>query len=93
MLQIESQFSLSLVSVKCGKPSQNSIVYYLKAASTLNDANHGFVRRCSCSTNLMLTEEPVTGMADLGKLKDVVRQDLPKEFDLMYYRLQGRIIT
>ncbi len=48
----------------------------LKTASILSDAQHGFVPRRSCLTNLLMTEEFVTGMTDQDEPVDIVYLDM-----------------
>ncbi len=54
---------------------------YLKKASILSDAQHGFMLKWSCLTNLIVTEELITGMTDQGEPLHAVHLDLSKAFD------------
>ncbi len=60
---------------------------YLKKASILSDAQHGFMPRRSCLTNLIVAEELLTGMTDQGEPVDVVYLDFSKAFDSVCHRL------
>ncbi len=62
-------------------------VQYLKTASILSDAQHGFMPRCSYLTNLIEAEELITGMTDQGEPVDVVYLDFSKAFDSPCHRL------
>ncbi len=44
-----------------------NILPYLKTTSTLSDAQHGFMPRHSCLTNLIVAGELITGMTDQGE--------------------------
>ncbi len=55
-----------------------NILQYLKTASILSDAQHGFMPRRSCLTNLIVAEELITGMTDQGEPVDVVYLDFSK---------------
>ncbi len=59
----------------------------LKKASLLSDAQHEFVPRRSCLTNLIIAEELITGMTDQGEPVDVVYLDFSKAFDPVCHRL------
>ncbi len=56
---------------------------YLKTASILSDAQHEFMPRRSCLTNLIIAEELITGRTDQGEPLDVVYLDFSKAFDSM----------
>ncbi len=60
---------------------------YLKTASILSDAQHGFMPRCSCLTNLIVAEELITGITDQGEPVDVVYLDFSKAFDSVCHHL------
>ncbi len=64
-----------------------NILQYLEKASLLSDAQHGFVPRRSCLTNLIIAEELITGMTDQGEPVDVVYLDFSKTFDSVCHRL------
>ncbi len=70
-----------------GKNLNTNILQYLKKASLLSDAQHGFVPRRSCLTNLIIAEELITGMTDQGEPVDVVYLDFSKAFDSVCHRL------
>ncbi len=57
-----------------------NILQCLKKASLLCDAQHGFVLRRSCLTNLIITEELITRMTDQGEPVDVVHLDFSKAY-------------
>ncbi len=61
--------------------TKTSNLQYLKAVHILSDAQHGFMPRRSCLTNLIVAEELITGMSDHGEPGDVVYLDLSKDFD------------
>ncbi len=63
------------------------ILKNLKKASLLSDAQHGFVPRRSCLTNLIIAEELITGMTDQEEHVDVVYLDFSKAFDSVCHRL------
>ncbi len=50
-------------------------------------AQHGFVPRRSCLTNLIIAEELITGMTDQGEPVDVAYLDFSKAFDSVCHRL------
>ncbi len=56
-------------------------------ASTLSDAQHGFMPKCSCLTNLIVAEELITGMTDQSEPLHVAHLDLSKAFDSVCQRL------
>ncbi len=81
---------ICLTSVVCKileRILKGNILQYLKAASLLSNAQHGFVPRRSCLTNLNIAEALVTGMTDQGEPVDVVYLDFSKAFDLVCHRL------
>ncbi len=59
---------------------KTNMLQYLKTASILSDAQHGFMPRRSCLTNLIVAEELITGMTDQGEPVDVVYLDFSKSF-------------
>ncbi len=63
------------------------ILQYLKTASILSDAQHGFMSRRSCLTNLIVAEVLMTGMTDQDEPVDVVYLDFSKAFDSVCHRL------
>ncbi len=48
------------------------MIQYLKTASILSDAQHGFMPKRSCLTNLIVAEELIAGINDQGELVDVI---------------------
>ncbi len=58
-----------------------NILQYIKTASLLTDAQHGFVPRRSYLKNLIIAEELITGITDQGEPVDVVYLDFSKAFD------------
>ncbi len=75
---------ICLTSVACKileRILKATILQYLKKASLLSDAQHGFVPRRSCLTNLIIAEEFITGMTDQGEPVDVVYLDFSQTFD------------
>ncbi len=59
-----------------------NILQFLKTASILNDAQHGFMPKRSCLTNLIVAEEIITGVTDQGEPVNVVYLNFSKAFDL-----------
>ncbi len=64
-----------------------NILQYLETASLFSDAQHGFMPRRSNFTNLIITEELITGMTDQGEPVDLVYLDFSKAFDSVCHRL------
>ncbi len=64
-----------------GRIVKVNILQYLKTVSILSDAQHGFMPRRSCLTNLIVAEELITGMID------VVYLDFSKPIDSVCHRL------
>ncbi len=64
-----------------------NILQYLKTGSILSDAQHGFMPRRSCLTNLIVAEELITGMTDQGEPVDVAYLDFSKAFYSVCHRL------
>ncbi len=60
---------------------------YLKTASILSDAQHGFMPRCSYLTNLIVAEELATAMTDQDEPVHVEYLDFSKAFDSVCHRL------
>ncbi len=64
-----------------------NILQYLKKASFFSDAQHGFVPRRSCLTNLIIAEELIIGMTDQSEPVDVVNLNFSKAFNSVCHRL------
>ncbi len=64
-----------------------NILQYLKTASILSDAQHGFMHRRSCITNMIVAEELIRGMTDQDEPVNVVYLDFSKAFDSVFHRL------
>ncbi len=64
-----------------------TILQYLKTASILSDAQHGFMPRRSCLTNLIVAEEFITGMTDQDEPIYFVYFDFSKAFHSVRHRL------
>ncbi len=62
----------SVVCVILERIVEANILPYLKKASILSGAQHGFMPRRSCLTNLIVAEELIKGMTDQGEPVDVV---------------------
>ncbi len=64
-----------------------NILLYLKTPYILSDAEHGFMPRHSCLTNLIVAEELITCLTDQGEPVHVVHLDFAKAFDSVCHRL------
>ncbi len=60
---------------------------HLLRTAVLADAQHGFVPRRSCLTNLLLTGQWITQLMDAHESVDEVFPDFSKAFDSVNHRL------
>ena len=65
---------------------RDEIVDHLLRNSLLHDTQHGFMKRRSCTTNLLEFLEVMTTLHDEGKPIDVVYLDFSKAFDKVPHR-------
>ncbi len=90
MVAKKTSKTICLTSVVCKileRIIKANILQYLKTASNLSDAQHGFMPRRSCLTNLMVAEEFITGMTGQGEPVDVLYLDVSKAFESVCHRL------
>ncbi len=59
---------------------------HLLRTAVLSDAQHGFVPKHSCLTNLLLTEQWVTQFMDAREPVDIVFLDFARAFDSVNHR-------
>ncbi len=59
---------------------------HLQWTASLSTAQHGFVPKRSCLTNLLLTEEWLTRIIDEGDVADMMFLDFSKAFDSVNHR-------
>ncbi len=64
-----------------------SMVNHLMRTAAISDAQHGFVPRRSCLTNLLLIEQWATELMDDGETVDTVFLDFAKAFDSIDHRI------
>ena len=60
---------------------KDHIVDHLERNALIKPSQHGFMRRKSCTTNLLEFLEKVTSEIDQGNAMDVVYLDFSKAFD------------
>ena len=60
---------------------------HLYCNSIITDAQHGFRKRCSCETQLIITAEDLAGEIDKGGQTDVILLDFSKVFDKVPHKL------
>jgi hypothetical protein len=80
---------VSLTSVPCkmmGRIVRRRICEYLMNSGLFNAAQHGFIKRRSCSSNLLLTLDRITEALDEGKQVDVSYLDFQKAFNSVNHR-------
>ncbi len=63
---------------------KETIMNHLLRTAVLSDAQHGFVPRRSCLTNLLLTEQWITQKMDAHESVDVVFLDFSKASIIVY---------
>ncbi len=73
---VTNYIPIGLTSVACKILERIVKANILQSASILSDAQHGFMPRRSCFTNLIVAEELITGMTDQGEPVDVVYLDV-----------------
>ncbi len=66
---------------------KGAILNHLQHTAALSGAQHGFVPRRSCLTNLLIAEEQVTKLMDAGEGVDLVYLDFAKAFDSVNHRI------
>lgn len=65
---------------------RDDMVEHLKRNRLVTEAQHGFMRNKSCTTNLLEFLETVTRDADEGKPQDIIYLDFAKAFDKVPHR-------
>ena len=71
---------------------RDNVVKHLTSHSLLLQSQHGFTKRRSCLTNLLLFLKDVTKAIDKGKLMDMVYLDFSKAFGkVLHQRLLHKI--
>ena len=65
---------------------KDAIMKHLLEAALINDSQHGFMSRRSCTTNLLQFLERVTSEVDMGRAMDVIYLDFSKAFDKVPHR-------
>ena len=80
---------VSLTSIPCRlmeSGMRDAIVDHLVNNALIKDTQHGFMRRKSCTTNLLEFLEKLTAQQDQGKAVDVIYLDFAKAFDKVPHR-------
>ena len=80
---------VSLTSIPCRVMEaciKDHIVEHLERNALIKPSQHGFMRRKSCTTNLLEFMEKVTSEFDQGNAMDVVYLDFSKAFDKVPHR-------
>ena len=80
---------VSLTSIPCRVMEaciRDKIVRHLEENELINPSQHGFMRRKSCTTNLLEFLEKVTSEVDQGNALDIVYLDFSKAFDKVPHR-------
>ena len=93
---------ISLTSIPCKILEHliySSVYSHLETNSILCDAQHGFRKKRSCETQIIITVNEIASRLNLGKQVDVLTLDFSKAFDkvpheqlfhkLQYYGIQG----
>ena len=62
------------------------MVDHLVTNALIKDSQHGFMRRKSCTTNLLQFLEKLTAVQDQGHSIDVIYLDFAKAFDKVPHR-------
>ncbi len=79
---------VSLTSVLCKVQVIRAAIYqHLTRNGILSDAQHGFVHRRTCLSNLLTFLDVVTKLLENGQGVDACYLDLRKAFDLVNHRL------
>ena len=65
---------------------KDAIMEHLLDVALINDSQHGFMSRRSCTTNLLQFLERVTSEVDMGRAMDVIYLDFSKAFDKVPHR-------
>ena len=97
---------ISLTSIPCKILEHliySSVYSHLETNSILCDAQHGFRKKRSCETQLIITVNEIASRLNLGKQVDVLTLDFSKAFDkvpherlfhkLQYYGIQGSYLN
>ena len=81
----------------------SSVYNHLEVNSILCDAQHGFRKKRSCETQLIVTINEIASRVNLGEQVDVLTLDFSKAFDkvpherlfhkLQYYGIQGTYLN
>ena len=82
---------------------RDAITDHLAANDIINPSQHGFMRKKSCTTNLLHFLEKLTSEVDAGNPVDVVYLDFAKAFDKVPHKrllaklhahgVQGRVLS
>ncbi len=64
----------------------SSLMEHLQRTASLSDAQHGFVPKRSCPTNLLLTEKWLTRIMDEGDVAHIIFLDFSTPFDSVNHR-------
>ena len=65
---------------------RDQLLEHMQSAGLLSDAQHGFIPRRSCATQLLVTLEDWTRLMENGEPVDVVYTDFKKAFDSVPHR-------
>ena len=97
---------ISLTSIPCKILEHliySSVYNHLEVNSILCDAQHGFRKKRSCETQLIVTINEIASRVNLGEQVDVLTLDFSKAFDkvpherlfhkLQYYGIQGTYLN
>ena len=86
---------VSLTSIPCRIMEsciRDCIVDHLERNKLINPSQHGFMRKKSCTTNLLEFMEKVTAEVDQGNVMDLIYLDFSKAFDKVpHKRLIGKV--
>ena len=97
---------ISLTSVCCKIMEHimhSQIMQHMEDLNILSDAQHGFRKRRSCETQLLLTLQDLSSALDYGEQIDAILLDFSKAFDkvphehlavkLKHYGISGNVLT
>ena len=97
---------VSLTSIPCRVMEsciRDDIVKHLEVNNLINSSQHGFMRRKSCTTNLLEFLEKLTMEVDQGNCMDILYLDFAKAFDKVPHRrlvekvkahsIQGKVLN
>ena len=91
--KVENYRPVSLTSILCKcleRIIRKQVCTYLISNKLLAPAQHGFVQRRSCLTNLLAFLDEVTNRLDNGRTVEVCYLDFQKAFDSVSHRLLDR---